>query len=97
MMPSRSEAAGTTDDTPTLRDEVLGVLAGAEGPIGLAAIAAELRLPSEDRTDLARVLHRLKTEGAVMLSLPARRGAGSATVSPRVRRTRRQPQGQGSR
>lgn len=55
-----------TDDTPTPRDDVLRVLAGAEGATGLADIAAELRMTTkEDRAELASVLHRLKTEGAV--------------------------------
>jgi hypothetical protein len=58
-----------TDATPTLRDDVLQVLAGAEQPIGLGAIvsALDLQTPSkEDRLELAKVLHKLKAEGAIV-------------------------------
>ena len=55
------------NDTPTLRADVLRVLAGADGRrLGLADIAAELRITTkEDRADLARVLYRLRASGTV--------------------------------
>lgn len=65
------------NDMPTLRVDVLRVLAGADAPLDLAAIAAELRITTkEDRADLARVLHRLRAIGAVTAEPAGEKGRG---------------------
>lgn len=65
------------NDTPTLRVDVLRVLAGADGLLGLADIAADLRITTkEDRADLARMLYRLRARGAVTAEPAGKKGHG---------------------